>query len=72
MTLAGIRVTFNLSAFDYVMNDPVFSPKFESLGIGLFPERLKRGDRVMHDADRVSAGALVGELTDSSGGDSII
>ena len=54
------------------MNNLVFSPEFESLGIGLFPERLKRGDRVMHDADRVSAGALVGELTDSSGGDSII
>jgi hypothetical protein len=35
-------------------------------GIGLFPERPKRGDRVMHDDDCLSAGALVRELTDSS------
>jgi len=55
-----------------VTNDPLFFYKFKSLGIGLFPERPKRGDRVMHDDDCLSAGALVRELTDSSGGDSII
>jgi hypothetical protein len=72
MTLAGIRVIFNLSALDNVVNSPSFFHTFKSLGIGLFPERLTRGDRVMHDADCLSAGALVRELTDSSGGDSNI
>ena len=55
-----------------VTNDPLFFHKFKSFCIGLFPERLKRGDRVMHDDAYVGAGALGRELTDSSGANSII